>query len=208
MARVSRYHLVGQRFGRLTVLGEAPRNPKYTHRRWLCHCDCGTELSVYQFCLLQAKTTSCGCLANTRSGLSVLPEYAVWIGIRLRCQNPSARDYPRYGGRGIFLCPEWQSFDRFLLDMGPRPSPNHSVERKDNDGPYTAENCHWGTPAEQSRNKRNNVLLTHQGRTMVLKDWARETGINYYTLRGRLRRGWTVEEALGNTARNGEEAGS
>lgn len=82
------------------------------------------------------------------------PEYKVWAGMRERCNNPNCKSYPNYGGRGITVCDRWKSFESFLLDMGPRPSAKHTLDRKDTNGNYTPENCRWATWSDQNINKR------------------------------------------------------
>jgi hypothetical protein len=109
--------------------------------------------------------------------------------------NPKDKNYKHYGGRGITICERWNSFVLFLADMGERPS-GHTIDRIDNDGNYEPGNCRWATMAEQLRNTRRTVHLTHDGRTMCLEDWSRETGIHRGTIYSRLQLGFTVAEAL------------
>lgn len=97
-----------------------------------------------------------------------------------RCYAPENGAYSRYGGRGIIVCERWlNSFAAFSDDMGQRPSRFHSIDRKDNDGPYSPENCYWATPNQQTRNKRSNVWVTYKGETLVLKDMAVKHGLKY-----------------------------
>jgi hypothetical protein len=113
-----------------------------------------------------------------------------------RCRDKCYRSFHRYGGRGIRVCRRWSKFENFLTDMG-EPPKGHSLERKNNDGHYEPHNCRWATSPEQSRNRTGVQMITYQGRTMCLKDWASELGINYATLRFRVtRRGWPVEVAF------------
>ena len=125
------------------------------------------------------------------------PEYGAWKNMRGRCNNPEHATYPYYGARGIAVCDRWNdSFENFLADMGRRPGPGYSLERIDNDGPYSPENCRWATRREQYRNRRPNRFLTFNGKTQCLTDWAAEIGCSAETLRGRLKSGMSVEEAL------------
>lgn len=127
----------------------------------------------------------------------------VWSSMIQRCHNPKNRGYPRYGGRGITVCDSWRtSFAVFCNDMGPKPSSKHTIERKDNDGPYDPSNCVWATVAEQNRNQRSNRRLTFNGKTYVMTAWAKITGIPYLTIRARIDRlGYSVERALTQPAR-------
>ncbi len=124
------------------------------------------------------------------------PEYRVWASMVQRCTNPARKCFPRYGGRGIRVCEAWlASFDAFLADVGPRPH-GTSLDRIDNDGDYAPGNVRWATRKEQSDNSCHPHRLTFRGDTRTRADWARHTGIPYWTLRGRLDRGWSVEDAL------------
>jgi hypothetical protein len=131
------------------------------------------------------------------------PLYVLWTGIKTRCYNPNEKIYPYYGGRGIRLCERWHNFVAFESDMGPRPSPKHSIDRIDNNGDYTPENCRWATRLEQSGNRRNNIQLTHNGETHHVKEWARRVGLTYETLLVRVKRGWSTDKALTTPARVG-----
>lgn len=114
-----------------------------------------------------------------------------------RCYRKKTEAFERYGGRGIIVCPQWlNSFEQFLSDMGPRPSLQHSLDRKTNDGNYEPENCRWATDAEQRRNQRRSRIITIMGQTLCAKDWAVQYGINYKTLHMRLKHGWDPLEAL------------
>jgi hypothetical protein len=95
-------------------------------------------------------------------GQSRSPEYVAWYNMRHRCSSPKARNFAYYGGRGIGVCDRWASFDAFLADMGPRPTPDHSLDRKDVNGPYSPDNCRWATSAEQQQNRRDSLLTAAQ----------------------------------------------
>lgn len=125
-------------------------------------------------------------------------EFRTWIGIRRRCLNTTRKDYARYGGRGITICDRWRdSFANFLADVGPRPSAEHSIDRRDNDGPYSPQNCFWGTRIGQARNKRDTTWLTLNGVRRSLAEWVEITGIPHNTISMRINKyGWTVEKAL------------
>lgn len=117
--------------------------------------------------------------------------------MRERCNNPKCPGYPRYGGRGIRVCNEWRDFSVFLTDMGEKPTKEHSLDRIDNNGNYTKDNCRWVTEPEQQRNRSDNVWLTVDGITLVQSDWAIKCGISLGTIRSRINlRGWAVEEAI------------
>lgn len=124
-------------------------------------------------------------------------ERRAWANMNSRCNNPKTPWFSAYGGRGINVL--YRTFDEFFADIGPRPSPNHSVDRIDVNGHYAPGNCRWATPVEQGNNMRRNVLITYAGKTQTLTEWSREIGVKTNTLQYRLRRGWTVERAIGGS---------
>lgn len=148
-------------------------------------------------------TVSCGCMRSdsqrkgkTTHGMSGIPEYKTWKRMICRCTYPSVPNYPNYGGRGIDVCRRWRdSFEAFYADMGPRPSPAHSIERDDSDGNYEPDNCRWATDDEQRRNKSVNVNLTFRGETRVLNDWVTPE-MPRHVIRSRLKLGWTVDDTF------------
>jgi hypothetical protein len=159
----SALELAGMKIGRLTVV-ERVEPPGMSHGKvhWRCVCECGNERTLPSDSLTRRQPNkSCGCYRtearvahNTTHGQSDRPEYRVWIGMKKRCENPSALDYPRYGGRGIKVASEWHDFAVFYQDVGPRPTPDHSLDRIDNDGDYIPGNVRWATAAEQNANTR------------------------------------------------------
>lgn len=124
-------------------------------------------------------------------------EYKAWKGMKARCYCLTNRAYRIYGGRGIKVCESWRnSFESFLADMGNKPSSKHSLERINNDGNYCKENCKWGTRAEQSANRSISVRLRLGHKTQTITQWSRELKISRHTIRHRLDRGWSEEQAL------------
>lgn len=115
------------------------------------------------------------------------PIYGSWHHMMRRCTNPKEPYFQNYGGRGIKVCERWHSFDNFVADMGPRPA-GMSLDRVNNDGDYTPENCRWADQIQQHNNKSSNVLITHDGRTQTMASWARELGVRRGLLHSRLKR--------------------
>lgn len=139
------------------------------------------------------------CGSAKKHGLSFATEYRCWISIRSRCSNPRNTAWENYGGRGIKVCDRWESFEHFLSDMGRKPSKRHTIERRDVNGDYEPKNCFWATMKEQARNKRNQHFVEVNGRAISLAQAVEESAhnLNYNTVLYRIRRGWSVERALG-----------
>jgi hypothetical protein len=158
--------------------------------------------------LTSGHTRSCGCLvtehcktklkaSHSSHGLSKTPEYETWLAIRKRCHDESAKDYYRYGGRGIAVCERWrESFEAFYQDMGPRPSPDHSIDRKDNNAGYSPNNCRWATTEEQANNRSTNVTYLIDGENLTLAQIARMHQLNPATIKKRLKCGKSLAEAV------------
>lgn len=134
--------------------------------------------------------------ANTTHGMTDTRVFRIWTGMKTRCTNPRAVNFADYGGRGIAICERWASFENFFADMGPPPD-GYTLERKDNAGHYTPDNCIWSTPRQQAQNRRTNRLLTHAGETLCSEEWARRIGISRAGLMRRIDiLKWPVERAL------------
>ncbi len=169
-------------------------------------CICGEIKELQDYKVRSNHTKSCGCLRNegppkglrTKHGKHKTAEYAVWHHMKQRCYDKNYPSYSEWGGRGIKVCERWrESFENFLADMGERPSKDHSIDRKDNDGDYEPGNCRWATRQQQHRNKRNTRSLTLDGETKTIGEWAEVTGLSTSLIWVRVfQNGWTPERAL------------
>ncbi len=196
-----RIDLTGKTYGCLTVTLH-----KWGGKRSICECvcSCGTRVDVMANSLRTGNTRSCGCLlpaitsARNRShGKSKTSENMIWSQMIQRCFNPNCRSYYLYGRRGIKVCEEWRSsFETFLKDVGPKPSPSHSIDRIDVNGNYEPKNVKWSTRKEQARNKRDTRWITHNGVTKCLSEWAEDAGLPQPCLQGRILLGWPMDLAL------------
>ena len=201
--------LTGFRQGMLVVEGRSP----IKHRRviWSCRCDCGRVVDV-RAGELRAGQKSCGCaratfIAETKRAHGEAageksPEYRTWKAMRERCRSPNHAMFANYGGRGIAVCERWDDFAAFLADMGRKPSPQHSIDRIDNDGNYEPGNCRWASAEEQSRNRRNVYAITIGGKTATLTEWCSVYGTNPAAALRRISRGATPEAAVSTPLRH------
>ena len=198
--------LTGRRFGRLVAVSRDVRvmpNGK-TRGGWTCMCDCGTEKWVASTDLKTGHTRSCGCWRQQflNYGVSKDPLYPTWDAMRGRITKPTHVDYPRYGGRGLTVEPDWvddfAAFRTWILEhIGHKPSAAHTLDRVENSVGYLKGNLRWATPSEQQNNKRSNRMITRNGETLTLKQWCVRLGLQYQTVKSRLNVGhWPVEVAL------------
>lgn len=200
----------GERYGRLTVI---ERVPSSSGTRLTCNCDCGKTVVVSSGSVRSGRTSSCGCYhieaartSRLKHGFarrdSTAAEFNIWTSMIDRCTNMRNGAYDSYGGRGIRICNEWLcSFETFLADVGRRPSPKHSLDRKDNSSHYMPGNVRWATRSQQARNRRNTVMVTIGDQAKCLPDWVDEFNTSYEAVRRRLRRGWDPYDALSTPMR-------
>jgi len=200
--------LTGQQFGQLTaqhIFGRTSGRKVI----WECVCSCGSTARVSTSDLRSGHTTSCGCTkaarisaartshGDSRSSKPRAVEYVVWCQIKGRCTNSKLPGYKHYGARGITLCARWMQYENFLADMGRRPSPKHTVERKNGKLGYSPDNCVWATRDVQNNNTSRNHRLTYAGETLTLAQWAKRRGLKASTLRMRISSyGWDLKKAL------------
>ena len=199
-----RLNLDGQRFGRLVAV-RREKHSNYTATFYLCKCDCGCEKLIRAAALRAGRVLSCGCLlkdfivkTKKTHGLTNSKEYKAWNDMKNRCYNKKVRNYTRYGGRGIKVCERWlNSFENFFADVGTKPTPKHSIERRDNNQSYSPENCYWATLEEQANNKERSLRIVYQDRKATLAHWSRILNLNYKSTWNRIYKdGWSVEKAF------------
>lgn len=181
--------LTGQKFGMLTAL----RPLRTDGKKWIWEfqCECGAVVPKVGKEVSRGKTSSCGCATKSligakirKHGMTGHPAYAVWRSMLDRCRLPSHQAWKNYGARGITVCERWrESFENFWVDMGPTYQPGLDLDRIDNDGPYSPENCHWTTRRQNTMNKRSTV------RRADIPNLAKGAGIARSTLYYRVKRG-------------------
>ncbi len=213
--------LTGQRFGRWTVIERGTDHFTKSGARlttWKCVCDCGAHKEIAMQSLRKGTSVSCGCYGkenkskllaernrkNAKHGRSKERLHAVWNGMINRCYNPKNSCFKMYGGRGITVCEEWKndymSFREWAIANGYDESVGFgkcTLDRIDNSRGYSSSNCRWASAEEQANNRRSNLMIAAFGKKQNLLAWAKETGIKYGTLRGRIVKSkWDVERAL------------
>lgn len=181
--------LTGQTFGRLTVL-ERTDERYNTFVVYKCLCECGNKTKANTGTLRSGSKRSCGCLEvenrerinssfgdrTRKHGWWKKPAYKSWQAMKSRCANKNDKNY---GGKGIRVCEEWdKSFERFIKDMGP-PPPGGTIDRIDNSGDYTKDNCRWAVPKEQCRNRTNNSYVDFNGELITVAEYAERLGMSW-----------------------------
>lgn len=217
-----RTDLTGQQIEKWKVLSFAGKD-KNGNTLWLCQCSCGSPpKKVHTDNLVSKKSKSCGCfrseankIAHTThghtKGKKPTTEYRAWCKAIGRCFDKNDKGYDDYGGRGITMCKRWrENFEAFIADVGPKPAGKYSIDRRQNMGNYSCGSCEhclsngwdmnvrWATDLEQARNKRNNRLISFNGKTMCLAELARlpECVVSQHAISKRLAKGWSVERAI------------
>jgi hypothetical protein len=201
-------NITRDRYSNLIVISSAGQQGKRS--LWNCLCDCGNTKVVSLSDLRSKKVKSCGCLRirtikelRTSHGLStntnLKSEYGIWIKMKQRCNNPTCRYYKDYGARGITVCESWaNSFEKFLSDMGSRPSKNHTIERVNNGGNYEPSNCEWATRQSQSYNRRTSKMLVFNSQTKSMSEWCSVLGLDYYKVRYYTGKGLPLDQIVNN----------
>lgn len=197
--------LTGMKFGYLTALRRNGKDAS-NRARWLCVCVCGREVTRTSQYLrdLTRKPRSCGCRHNnTDHGMTGTRPFRIWSHMRSRCLTPTDKDYKNYGARGVAVCKTWRdSFSTFWRDMQHGYADHLTLERIDNNGPYSKINCRWATVAEQAVNRRGNTFIDAPEGRVTLSQAARNRGMQTQTLCARLYRyKWTLTRALNTPVR-------
>lgn len=197
----------GDKFGDLIFIEEDFHEKEVTgfqkYRKAVVQCFCGKKFITRISGLKNGRVSSCGCKRKdgllkriTRHNMSNSSEYASWESMKARCMNPKNSFYYNYGGRGIKVCERWMNFKNFINDMGNKPSKDYSIDRIDVNGDYCPENCRWSDRYTQDRNRRSNVKFELNGETKILIDIAKEYNLHQQTIRDRISRGMTIDEAV------------
>jgi len=193
--------LTGHVYGRLTVLSFYSR---FEHKtKWRCICECGNFCIVPTNRLRSGNTKSCGCLHTEIvsklfyiHGKSYTLEHQSWTAMIQRCTNKNNIGYSDYGGRGIEVCERWFNFENFYEDMGPKDSPDCTIERDDPNGDYEPENCYWLPKRDQNKNTTRTRRFTVNGEELCLTDIAKKYNIDRQIFRRWLKKGYSIEEII------------
>lgn len=190
--------MIGNKFGRLTVIEECEKRSKNGHKCYKCLCECGNTKIIREDTLKSGASKSCGCSIGVMHGLSKTRLYKILNGVKNRCYNENTDNYGYYGGRGIKVCDEWlndfMSFYNWAMNNGYKE--DLTIDRIDPNGNYEPNNCRWVTMKYQANNKKNNVMLTYDGETKTLSQWANDLNVNYNTIVTRYHRGWDIKDVL------------
>lgn len=202
-------NIIGQRFGKLLVVQKIDNEQKRTKYR--CICDCGNTVVVDGYNLRHGIANPCVCTQKYQSGInngtykhgsSQTRLYGIWQGMLNRCRNPKVNRFDSYGGRGIAVCDEWQEFAAFQSwSLANGYNDSLSIDRIDVNGNYCPSNCRWADNQTQANNRTTNHILDFNGESHNIAEWSIITGINKGTIQSRLRRGWSVAQALSESAR-------
>lgn len=196
---------VGDKLQHVRIVGayEVPRKDGGVREYYECVCDCGRTLRPEKFMLIKNPSVKCPSCAGKEAAVTRgcdgrvhTKEHAAWMAMRQRCLNPKAQAYANYGGRGITVCERWLDFDAFLADMGKKPTPEHQLERIDNNAGYAPENCKWATRVEQQNNRRVTRYMTANGERLPVSEWARRLGTGVSTIVNRVNKSrWSEQDA-------------
>lgn len=191
--------ITGNHYGFLDVLYHDKEASKRVGKTlWMCKCECGNYKNCESNKLRTGRTVSCGCRRTDRPhithGKTKDPLYQVWRGMKDRCLNPNSKERKYYGGRGIEICDQWkddfQAFYDWSINNG--YAKGLSIDRIDNNGNYSPDNCRWATRSMQARNKRDTVIVNVCGITKPLAEWSEISGVHISALRERYRKGKKV----------------
>ena len=193
---VAALDLTGKTYGKLAVVSRAPN--RGTRTMWYCVCVCGNACEAQTAHLVRGARVSCGCTTAARKhGLINHELYPTWNMMMNRCYNSNHTYYARYGGRGITVQPSWHSCEVFITSilaiLDRKPSPQHQLDRVDNNGNYTADNVRWASREENGRNRHDTKLVPFNGEWISIPEASIRSGIHYSTLQSRLRAGWDPE---------------